>query len=431
MKCVNIIWLMMLTACASRNVQTSPVATLLSTPTASTTPTLLPFHTSTPYPTATPPAWLLFNTVMALPAPLYYEAGGAPDTSCPLPHLVRLSQVGGTPTTVGSCFILGGFNGFDISPMDGSIVIAARGALWGFDAEGKNPRRLIEALPNPEIMGNVANISDPAWSPNGEWIAYADGGIRVVNMASGKRTDVIEDKCFDDGLFSSVGPCFYGVWYQTPDWSPDSTMLLFKSQNADYFYQMLYSISKSNSPTSIPGTAGVTVDNIAWGRDQTTLLFDYWWPLSPGIPNMKGTAFIRLNWDTGNTDIIWAHSDRADPVFASAGNNPWQVRHPFETSDGRILFFQAEPCDSESCYKYALVEATHTTGGYNLTVLHHNALPDGAREVIWHDSGEYIAFIIGSYNGPWYIAVMRVPTGEMFLINEEQQPPSHLMWGRQ
>ncbi len=428
MKWINVIWLVMLTACASHAMPTTSstaTAILLSTP---TTP---PVYTSTPYPTATPPSWLVFNTGMTLPASLYYEAGKAPESSCPLPHLVRLSQVGGTPTILGSCFISGGVNGFDISPIDGSIVIAARGALWVLDTKGKNPHQLIDALPNPEIMGDGANISDPAWSPDGKWIAYADGGIRVMNIASKKRTDVIENKCFDDGLSSSVGPCFYGVSYQTPNWSPDSTMLLFKSQNADYFFQMLYSISKRNSPKSIPGTAGVTIDNIAWGRNQSTILFDYWWPLSPGIPNLKETAFIRLNWNTGNTDVIWAHSDRADPVFASAGNNPWQVRYPFETSDGRILFFQAEPCDSKSCYKYALVEATPSTGGYNLTVLHHNALPSDAREVVWHENGEYIAFIIGNYKEPWYIAVMRVLTGEMFLINKEQQPPSHLRWGKQ
>ena len=115
--------------------------------------------------------------------------------------------------------------------------------------------------------------------------------------------------------------------------------------------------------------------------------------------------------------------------FASAGNNPWQVRYPLELPDGRILFFQAEPCDSESCYKYALVEATPTLDGYTLDILRHDALPGGSWQVVWHESGEYIAFVIGPYGGPWYITVMRVSTGEMFVLAEEKQPPSHLIWG--
>src|SRR5574341_142461 len=423
-----------LAACTSPTPSPTPPPTLTLTPTAtpSATAAMTPIETETPLPTPTPPQWPAFSDDMLLPAPLYYIQGidREPGASCPLAHLVRLERLGGTPAPVGSCFVWGGIRGFDVSPVDGSIVIAAEGALWVLDADGRNPTRLIEGLPNSEIEGASADIQDPAWSPDGAKIAYADGGMRVVDVASGERTDIIENECFySETLGTSYSPCFYGVWYLEPQWSPDRTALLFKSQNADYFRQILYSFSSEGVPFAVPGAAGVTSDNIAWGRNSSTLLFDYWWPVEPEIADQSEPAFVRLDWTTSEAEVLWPHGDRADPVFASAGNNPWQVRHPLELSDDRILFFQTEPCDRESCYKYALVEAAPGAEGFTFTVLRHDALPSGAREVVWHESGEYIAFTIGVYGGPWYITVMRVSTGEIFVLAEEKEWPTHLMWG--
>jgi hypothetical protein len=403
--------------------------------------TAMPTATPTRYPTSTLPSWPTPAAGSSfLPAPLYFlsSAQQEPDSSyCPLPHLVRLERDGRTRTLMSPCFISGGIQGFDVSPVDGSIVIAAFGGLWVDRHDGQGFQRVVHALPNPEEGSTTGlgtgffDIQSPAWSPDGMMIAYADGGIRILDLASGQRQDVIEDKCGEMPLDSGTVSCFYGTWYLSPCWSPDGGAIIFRSQNADYFYQMLYRLGEETAVT-IPGTSGVTEQDITWGRTGADLLFDYFWPLAPALPGIE-PSFVRLDRDDFSAEVLWDHRSQADPVFASAGNNPWQVRYPFETADGRVLYFQAEPCETGSCYDYALMEGRFTGSSFQTRVLHWDALPRGVRSLTWHASGEYAALSIdGNPDVPWYIAVLKVSTGELYMLAEEPKWiwPLQVVWGR-
>jgi hypothetical protein len=409
----------------------------------SATAGLAPSSTPTRYPTPTLPSW---HTPAAgsrdfLPAPLYFLSSfeEEPDRGyCPLRHVVRLERDGRTRTLTSPCTISGGIQGFDVSPVDGSIVIAAFAGLWVDRHDGHGFQQVVRALPNPEEGATTGlgtgfyDVQSPAWSPDGTKIAYADGGIRILDLASGQRQDVIEDRCFVGPLDGGYAPCFYGDWYRAPRWSPDGRAILFRSQNADYFYQMIYRLGEETA-VPIPGASGVAEDDIAWSRSGTHLLFDYFWPLSPGLAAIQ-PSFVRLDRDGLNAEVLWDHSSQADPVFASAGNNPWQVRHPFETADGRVLFFQAEPCETGSCYDYALMEGKFLGGSFETRVLHWDALPEGIYSLTWHESGEYAALILrGNPDVPWFLAVMKVDTGELYLLAEESRwaMPLQAVWGKQ
>lgn len=279
--------LLVLTGCATSPtpfplvVPTMIVSVTAAAPTS--TSTLAPsFPTLTPAPTATPPSWPTpGGTEKFLPAPLYYislrkEENGR---QCPLPHIVRIERDGRTRTLIGPCFAYG-LNGFDVSRADGSIVLAARGSLWRMDASGKNAKRLIEGLPNPELVrDDWFKIQNPIWSPDGKQVAYADGGIRILNVASGIVTDVIKDKCYDsEELETSIQPCFYGEWFLDPQWSPDGAAILIYEQTSDYPVQHIYIPSKDDKLRTVPGTLGVfDQSEISWSRDSTALLFDYHW----------------------------------------------------------------------------------------------------------------------------------------------------------
>lgn len=428
----SIFILMLLAGAGCTGVRSQPenIPILSSTPISSTT--LLP--TPTLYPTSTPPPWPTLSAGETLPSPLYFVSSAQQEVNhnqCPLPHVIRLEQDGQTRTLQTPCFISGGINGFDISPVDGSVVIAAFGGLWVDKNDGNSYQKVVEALPNTEGTGEVEDIRDPVWSPDGKKIAYADGGIRIFEIATGNRIDVVENECGKLPLDFGFKRCFYGNWYFSPQWSPNGKFIVYRSQNADYFYLEQYAL-ENNTVNKVPGSNGVSENDIAWNINGDYILFDYPGMFGEGLYPI-GPSFIRMQSDDFSVEVLWDHGDHADPVFASSANNPWQVQYPFETSDGRILFFQAEPCTIDSCYNYALVEGTRTSDGFEMKIIRHNALPDGIRNLVWHNSGEFVAFLISSMSDTnWYIAVMKVMTGEVYIVAKEQGKtfPLPIRWGK-
>ncbi len=393
-------------------------------PTETPPPTILP--SKTPYPTPTFPSWPTpTGNQQILPAPLHFVSAYEDKPFGINSQIVRFEKDGKTITPIIHS-VNRKINGFDISPTDGSIIFAAQGSLWLADAKGENIKRLITGLPNPEGTDSLFEIRDPAWSPDGNQIVYADGGIRILDLASGARIDVIENSNFDHiGFGNSWGQ--YGIWFHSPFWSPDGEAILFSKQTPTSPTRMLY-IPRESKLDEVPGTLGVWGNNIAWSHDGMALFLDYSWSANvAGIPEIE-PAFIRISRNDFNVQTLWPHGHRADPVFSSRSNNPYQVLYPFEASDGRILFFQAEPCDSGSCYNYSLVEGVFTGTNFKTRILRRNALPDGVRDIVWHNSGKFVALLINSWSD-WFIATMNVDTGEILLLSQEDERPCPIIWG--
>ncbi|MBW8010407.1 MAG: hypothetical protein FVQ83_04075 [Chloroflexi bacterium] len=386
--------------------------------------------TATPTRIPPPSSWITpTGEEIILPAPLYYVSRQEYENGnrCPMDHIVRVERDGKTRKVIGPCFLSGGIYGFDFSPLDSSLAMVAGGKLWIGDSNGDNYEALISSLPDPEFSpGILFNMQSPAWSPDGTMIAYADGGIRIVDVATGERTNIIENECNENGFMLGVSPCFYGNWYLEPAWFPDGQALIFRSQNADYYFQMIYELTNGTEPERLGGTSGVENQNIAMSRDGSFLYFDNWWAIDHILTE---PAFIRMDRDNSNPEILWPHGDRADQVYISAGNNPWQVKYPFVTPENKVLFFQAEPCDAVTCYNYSLVEGSFTDGDFEIRVIRRNALPRNIRHISWHESGKFLAFALSGS----YIGVMEVDSGKIYQIVESDYQDrafvQNLIWG--
>jgi len=386
---------------------------------------------ATAVPANPPPAWATpSGDIDVLPAPLYFvsERDRENDLACPAPHVVRLARDGHTRNPIGSCY-MHSLHGFDVSPRDGSLVLAAEDALWLLDARGQNARRLAWGLPDPEYAyGDFWKLQDPAWSPDGSRITFADGGIYILEVATGARTDVIENRCFLPDELWGTASCFYGDWFMEPRWSPDGQAILFREQTSDYPAQQVFEIGPGNAPQPVPGTLGVVGSNIAWSPEGKSLIFDYWWPANVGPITSTEPALVRLALKDFSVQVLWPHGDRADPVYSSAGNNPYQVLHPVELEDGRIRFFRAEPCSTGSCYRYSLVEGRLAGETFETRVLVRDALSAGIRDVWWHPGGDFAA-LLASTGDTWFLGVLQVSTGQTWLLAEEPGWQGAVVWG--
>src|SRR5688572_14977808 len=146
--------------------------------------------------------------------------------------------------------------GFNHRPLD-SIHVDGSGrhhysfrdtlsGFWMVDSSGENLHRVFSA-----------SLGDPAWSPDGNWIAYYTSSDiwKVPTTAAGLDTTRVERLTFQGGYFS-------------PAWNPPSTWLLFwKSGITAGVYRLP---AGGGGPERIGGIGWRDPD---WSRDSTKLVF--------------------------------------------------------------------------------------------------------------------------------------------------------------
>ncbi|MCA9286995.1 MAG: PD40 domain-containing protein [Phycisphaerales bacterium] len=143
-------------------------------------------------------------------------------------------------------------DGWSISPNARRVVVEARGDIWTLPAEEGSPRNLTRSAGNAD--------RNPAWSPDGRWIAYASdasGEYQVVITQSDGRG---ESRTVDVG----AGHFIFGI-----TWSPDSERLTFTDQAGNLF---LHDVETGTTSTIIREPwAGAIVPS--WSHDSSWLAF--------------------------------------------------------------------------------------------------------------------------------------------------------------
>ncbi len=186
---------------------------------------------------------------------------------------------------------------FDISPQAKRVVVEARGDIWTLPAGSGIARNLTAT--------SGAAERDPAWSPDGRWVAYfsdasgeyelyitqSDGGGETKQLTSGSQT-----------------------YYYDPTWSPDSKQIAL----ADKAGNILIHSLTTGKTRKIDTDPTAQHHRLSWS------------------PNSAWLAYIKHGQN--RVSAIWLYDvaqNKARQATAGMFNDSW----PTFSRDGKYLFF--------------------------------------------------------------------------------------------
>lgn len=118
-----------------------------------------------------------------------------------------------------------GVDGFDVSPLDGGLAYVSDNQLYMRDADGSNRRLMVDnAAADREAADYYAmqRISDPLFSPDGRFLAYAYGGLWILDLESNQAVHLLNNE---------IDPESEGMqsYYVPLAWAPNSLQLALAS----------------------------------------------------------------------------------------------------------------------------------------------------------------------------------------------------------
>ena len=183
-----------------------------------------------------------------------------------------------------------------ISPTGARALFEARGEIVTVPAEKGDARNLTET---PGVMER-----DPAWSPDGAWIAYfsdAEGeyALHVRNSGGGGETRIIalEDE-----------PTFYFL----PQWSPDSRKIAYLDAHLGLWYVDV----AERKPIKVDTDRYLNEPaerRAVWSPDSK------WLAYAKRLPNYLNAVFVYSLADSRTRQITDGMSDARYPVFDRSG----------------------------------------------------------------------------------------------------------------
>jgi tricorn protease len=188
--------------------------------------------------------------------------------------------------------------GFDLSPSAKRAVLEARGDLFTVPAEKGDPRNLTQSP--------GARERDPAWSPDGKWIAYLSdrsGEFEIHVIGSDGKSP--------DRQVSKGGATFRFA----PRWSPDSKKVVF----SDKTYTLYWCDVEKGTITKVDRSDYYEIHDYVWSPDSR------WVAYSKGGANYMSRVFVYSLESGKATPVSGGMFDDFGPSFDPQGDNLYFV----------------------------------------------------------------------------------------------------------
>ncbi len=184
----------------------------------------------------------------------------------------------------------------NISPSGVRAVFEAHGDIFTVPARHGDVRDITDT---PAIADR-----DPAWSPNGRWIAY-------FSDRSGEYALHVKDQ---EGLRPArVIPLPSPSFFYAPTWSPDSKKIAYTDKHMNLWYVDLAHPKPVLVDTAPYESFGVSTFNAQWSPDSR------WIAYNKQLPNFLNAIFAYSIADRRSTQITDGMSDSRDPAFDKSG----------------------------------------------------------------------------------------------------------------
>ena len=179
-----------------------------------------------------------------------------------------------------------------ISPSGVRAVFEARGEIITVPAEKGGPRNLTNSSGTAE--------RDPAWSPDGRWIAYFSDQSGEYALHISDQSGLGEVRKINLGNPPS--------FFYSPTWSPDSKKIAFTDKRLNFWYVDIAQGAPVKVDSSTRGTSGMS-----WSPDSR------WLTYTKPLESWYSVVYVYSLEDTRSTQITDGLSDAEHAVFDKNG----------------------------------------------------------------------------------------------------------------